>query len=127
MRLTRSITTNENLTNTSVGMTDCPGGIAGRQSEARHVQPMMPTCSLCLSKNIACRYDRDSRAKAMLAVLVAVLCAWFDSTAQADTPPPSEQVYDFDIPRTSRVQAIQELSRQAGGLLLGYLSNDSAE
>jgi iron complex outermembrane receptor protein len=63
----------------------------------------------------------------VLVVLVAVLCAWFDSTAHADPPPPSEQIYDFDIPRTSRVQAIQELSRQAGGLLLGYLSNDTAE
>jgi len=55
------------------------------------------------------------------------LCAWFDSTARAESKAPSEQAYDFDIPRTSRVQAIQELSRQAGGLLLGYLSNDTAE
>src|SRR5688572_28131522 len=87
---------------------------------------MMPTCSLRLANNIACRYDRDARAKAVL-VLVAVFCAWFHSPAQAAAKPASEQVYDFDIPRTSRVQAIQELSRQAGGLLLGYLSNDTAE
>jgi hypothetical protein len=60
-------------------------------------------------------------------VLVAVFCAWFHSPVQAAAKPASEQVYDFDIPRTSRVQAIQELSRQAGGLLLGYLSNDTAE
>ena len=63
----------------------------------------------------------------MLAVLVAVFCVWFDSPAHAAAKPASEQVYDFDIPRTSRVQAIHELSRQAGGLLLGYLSNDTAE
>lgn len=73
----------------------------------------------------------------MLAVLVAFACAWFDAPAYAQAPtqtstqaqskPPSEQTYDFDIPRTSRVQAIRELSRQAGGLLLGYLSNDTAE
>jgi iron complex outermembrane recepter protein len=88
---------------------------------------MMPACSLRLANNIACRYDRDARAKAVLAVLVAVLCAWFHSPAQAAAKPASEQVYDFDIPRTSRVQAIQELSRQAGGLLLGYLSNDTVE
>src|SRR5689334_23363199 len=87
---------------------------------------MMPTCSLRLANHIACRYDRDDRAKALLVLLVVVLCAWFDS-AHAAGKPASEQVYDFDIPRTSRVQAIQELSRQAGGLLLGYLSNDNAE
>jgi len=67
----------------------------------------------------------------LLAVLVALLCAWFDSPAQAQSKPqskaPSEQLYDFDIPRTKRVQAIHELSRQAGGLLTGYLSNDTAE
>lgn len=56
-----------------------------------------------------------------------MLCAWFESQAQAQGKSPSEQVYDFDIPRTSRVQAIHELSRQAGGLLTGYLSNDTAE
>lgn len=92
---------------------------------------MTPTCSLRLAKNIACRYDRDPRAKAVLAVLVAVLlCMGFDSPAQAQSTSSrsrGEQVYDFDIPRTTRVQAVHELSRQAGGLLLGYLSNDAAE
>lgn len=63
---------------------------------------------------------------------MAMLCAWFAVPARAQSQPslkpaPAEQVYDFDIPRTSRVQAIHELSRQAGGLLLGYLSNDAAE
>lgn len=38
-----------------------------------------------------------------------------------------EQEYEFDIPRTTRVLALNELSRQAGGLLLGYLSTNSAE
>lgn len=67
----------------------------------------------------------------MLAVLVALSCALIASLAYAQTPAPvadaSREVYEFDIPRTSRVQALQELSRQAGGLLLGYLSNDDAE
>jgi iron complex outermembrane recepter protein len=63
----------------------------------------------------------------LLAVLTAMLCAWFGAPALAQSRAPSEQVYHFDIPRTSRVQAINELSRQAGGLLLGYLSNDTAE
>jgi iron complex outermembrane recepter protein len=63
----------------------------------------------------------------LLAVLAAMLCAWFGAPALAQSKAPSEQVYDFDIPRTSRVQAIHELSRQAGGLLLGYLSNDIDE
>ena len=64
----------------------------------------------------------------MLAALLFALCSLLGCSAKAQTPPPSsEGVYDFDIPRTSRVQALQELSRQAGGLLLGYLSNDTNE
>jgi iron complex outermembrane recepter protein len=90
---------------------------------------MTPTYSFRLSNNTSRRYNRDDRARALLAVLVVVFCAWADAPAQAQSPEQTraEQIYDFDIPRTSRVQAIQELSRQAGGLLLGYLSNDTEE
>jgi len=37
------------------------------------------------------------------------------------------QRYEFDIPRTTRVMALHELSRQAGGLVVAYLSSDDAE
>ena len=37
------------------------------------------------------------------------------------------QRYEFDIPRTTRVMALHELSRQAGGLLVAYLSSDDVE
>ncbi|MBL8271543.1 TonB-dependent receptor plug domain-containing protein [Steroidobacter sp.] len=37
------------------------------------------------------------------------------------------QQFEFDIPRSTRVMALHELSRQAGGLLLGYLSTSTAE
>jgi iron complex outermembrane receptor protein len=60
-------------------------------------------------------------------VLLVTFCALFGSPAHAQSQPSAEQMYDFDIPRTSRVQALRELSRQAGGLVLGYLSNDTAE
>lgn len=63
----------------------------------------------------------------MLAALLVALCVWFESPAHAQREASADQVYEFDIPRTSRVQALRELSRQAGGLLLGYLSNDAAE
>ena len=93
---------------------------------------MTPTYRLRFSTHKSCRFDRDARAKALLAVLAVLLCAWFESQARAQSQSligqaRSEQVYDFDIPRTSRVQAIHELSRQAGGLLTGYLSNDTDE
>lgn len=37
------------------------------------------------------------------------------------------QQYEFDIPRTTRVMALHELSRQAGGLVVAYLSSHDAE
>jgi len=89
---------------------------------------MTPTYSFRLS-NTSGRYNRGAQARALFAVLMVVCFADFvlPVRAQTQTQTPAEQIYDFDIPRTSRLQAIQELSRQAGGLLLGYLSNDAAE
>jgi iron complex outermembrane receptor protein len=58
----------------------------------------------------------------VLATLLLILCA--HAQAQSDS---HSQKFDFDIPRTTRVMALRELSRQADGLLLGYLSNDTAE
>ncbi|MET0534383.1 MAG: TonB-dependent receptor [Steroidobacter sp.] len=63
----------------------------------------------------------------MLAALLFISCVSFASLGHAQAPPSPHEVYEFDSPRTTRVQALQELSRQAGGLLLGYLSNDAAE
>lgn len=88
---------------------------------------MTPTCSLRDAKNTSCRYDRDAPATTLLAVLLVAFCELFAAPVRAQSQPPVEQIYDFDIPRTSRVQALRELSRQAGGLVLGYLSNDTAE
>lgn len=58
----------------------------------------------------------------VLATLLLFLAA--RSHAQSDS---HSQKFEFDIPRTTRVMALHELSRQADGLLLGYLSNDTAE
>ncbi len=58
---------------------------------------------------------------ALASLLLLVAC-----TAVAENKTRSQE-HDFDIPRTTRVMALNELSRQAGGLLLGYLSSDTAE
>ncbi|HWK48716.1 MAG TPA: TonB-dependent receptor, partial [Steroidobacter sp.] len=39
----------------------------------------------------------------------------------------SSRQYEFDIPRTTRLMALHELSRQADGLVLAYLSSDDEE
>lgn len=58
----------------------------------------------------------------VLTTLLLILSA--HSQAQSES---HSQKFDFDIPRTTRVMALHELSRQADGLLLGYLSSDNAE
>ncbi|GFE79303.1 TonB-dependent receptor [Steroidobacter agaridevorans] len=50
----------------------------------------------------------------------------FTRSATAEDEARSRQ-YEFDIPRTSRTLALHELSRQAGGLLVAYLSSDDEE
>lgn len=50
-----------------------------------------------------------------------------DAPPAIDPDPAGDLEFEFNIPRTSRVVALHELSRQAEGLLLGYLSNDREE
>lgn len=65
----------------------------------------------------------------MIAPLLLIACAPVATAVQLSDPSRSidRPAYDFDIPRATRVMALHELSRQAGGLLLGYLSTNTAE
>ncbi|MDY6945992.1 MAG: TonB-dependent receptor [Pseudomonadota bacterium] len=66
--------------------------------------------------------DRRALSVAALALLLCVVAG-----AVAADNKTQLQEFEFDIPRSSRVLALNELSRQAGGLLLGYLSSNAAE
>lgn len=71
---------------------------------------------LCRGRNA------DVTAGLLLGALLLMLAC--SATAAIDT---RSRQYEFDIPRTTRVMALHELSRQAGGLLVAYLSSDDAE
>jgi iron complex outermembrane recepter protein len=73
-----------------------------------------------------CRCDRALRTRPVFAGLLAALLLLLSISAFPQTESRSQK-YEFDIPRATRVQALHELSRQADELLLGYLSNDTAE
>jgi len=57
--------------------------------------------------------------------LLAFLCMLACSAKAADEVRSRE--FEFDIPRTTRVMALRELGRQAGGLIVAYLSSDDVE
>lgn len=58
--------------------------------------------------------------------LLATLLLMLACSATAADEARSRQ-YEIDLPRTTRVMALHELSRQAGGLVVAYLSSDDAE
>lgn len=59
-------------------------------------------------------------------LLLGTLLFIFPHPATAENEARSRQ-YEFDIPRTPRAMALHELSRQAGGLVVAYLSSDDEE
>jgi iron complex outermembrane receptor protein len=69
---------------------------------------------------------RGRNAWVAAALLLGTLLLMLARSATAENDARSRQ-YEFDIPRTTRVMALHELSRQAGGLLVAYLSSDDAE
>ncbi len=71
---------------------------------------------LCRGRNVS------SEAGRLLGALLLMLAF----SAPAAEPARSQQ-YEFDIPRTTRLRALHELSRQADGLVVAYLSSNDAE
>jgi iron complex outermembrane receptor protein len=69
---------------------------------------------------------RGRNAWVAAGLLLGTLLLMLARSATAENDAGSRQ-YEFDIPRTTRVMALHELSRQAGGLLVAYLSSDDGE
>lgn len=68
----------------------------------------------------------DRTARAAFAGMLTSLLTLLWSPVSAETESRSQE-FEFDIPRTPRVMALYELSLQANGVLLGYLSNGPEE
>ena len=69
---------------------------------------------------------RGRNASVVAGLLLGTLLFMLAGSATAENEARSRQ-HEFDIPRTTRAMALHELSRQAGGLLVAYLSSDDEE